>query len=206
MARPRNPERRAELLVAAIDVVQRLGIAGVTLRPLANEIGVAPRTLLYHFGSKEKLLVEVIRDLRRHHAQIAQSLTRVHWEDEPERQLGETVDRLWQEAKLPGARPFLALYFELVSLAIRDPDQYRPLLVDADREWVDAITGYLTRCGIHEEETTAMADTLLIGYRGAVSFALATGRWESAEASIATAVVEVQDRIRDCLAAARRRN
>lgn len=198
MARPRNPERRAELLLAATDVVQRLGIAGVTLRPLANEIGVAPRTLLYHFGSKEKLLVEVIRDLRRHHAQIARSLAEVQMEDEPEQQLGEAVKRLWQQARLPEARPFLALYSELMSLAIRDPDQYRPLLVDADSEWVDAITGYLAHCGIDEDEVPALVDTLLIGYRGAVSFALATGRWESAEASIAAVVVEVQDKIRAC--------
>ena len=37
------------------------GIAGLSLRPLAKAAGTSDRMLLYHFGSKEKLLVELLQ-------------------------------------------------------------------------------------------------------------------------------------------------
>lgn len=195
MVRPRDPQRTADLLAAAADSVQRTGIAGTTLRPLAAELGVAPRTLLYHFGSKEGLLVEVVRALRRRQPTIAELL------DDPARGAGDPVQRLveavaalWREAKGEEARPFLALYFELASSAIRDPERYRPLLLEVDREWGEAISAHLLGCGAAAEEARAIADALLIGYRGALGFALATGRWDAADASILALAADLRRR------------
>lgn len=185
----KNPQRTADLLAAASEVVQRQGIAGTTLRPLAAELGVAPRTLLYHFGSKDDLLVEVIRNLRHQQPHITRLLGD-HTSPglDPPHELGNAIRQLWREAKQEQARPFLALYYELTALAIRDPEQYRPLLIEADREWTESITAYLTRAGIAVEEAHAIVEALLIGYRGALCFALATDQWEAAEASIATLI------------------
>lgn len=196
MARPKNPQRTADLLAAAAEVVQRLGIAGTTLRPLATELGVAPRTLLYHFDSKENLLVEVIRELRHQQPHLAQMLAGTNRGDiEPGRRLGNAIERLWDAAKRPEARPFLALYFEITSLAIRDPEQYRPLLIEVDQDWVDAITNVLVHSGTADEDAHAIADALLIDYRGAVCFALATGRWDAAESSITELIEATQNRM-----------
>ncbi|RVC88911.1 TetR/AcrR family transcriptional regulator, partial [Mesorhizobium sp. M2A.F.Ca.ET.017.03.2.1] len=62
--------RRAELLDASYAYVLDHGLNGLSLRPLAAAIGSSPRVLLYLFGSKEKLLRELL--VRARTEQIAQ--------------------------------------------------------------------------------------------------------------------------------------
>jgi AcrR family transcriptional regulator len=52
---PDSPRKR-ELLEAAYRYVLGNGLAGMSLRPLAREIGSSPRVLLFLFGSKEGLI------------------------------------------------------------------------------------------------------------------------------------------------------
>src|SRR5262249_30023814 len=56
-----GPSPRERLLAAAVDYVAAHGIGEVSLRQLAAALGTSHRMLVYHFGSKEGLLVEVIR-------------------------------------------------------------------------------------------------------------------------------------------------
>jgi AcrR family transcriptional regulator len=56
-ADPQVPSaRREELLELAYAYVLRNGIAGMSLRPLAEAVGSSPRVLLYLFGSKDGLV------------------------------------------------------------------------------------------------------------------------------------------------------
>ena len=64
MSRTADDARRAELLERAVDYVLRQGLAQLSLRPLAKATGSSPRLLLYYFGSKEALVVEIIRRVR----------------------------------------------------------------------------------------------------------------------------------------------
>ena len=52
---------RDRLLVAAVEQAMRGGIADLGLRELAAAIGTSHRRLLYHFGSREGLLVAIAR-------------------------------------------------------------------------------------------------------------------------------------------------
>ena len=61
MSRTADEARRAELLDRAVDYVTRHGLADLSLRPLAKAVRSSPRGLLYYFGSKEELIVEIIR-------------------------------------------------------------------------------------------------------------------------------------------------
>src|SRR5918999_3962144 len=55
-ADPQVPSaRQEELLELAYAYVLRNGIAGMSLRPLAEAVGSSPRVLLYLFGSKDGL-------------------------------------------------------------------------------------------------------------------------------------------------------
>ena len=56
MARPHDPRIADQLLNRIADSVLKRGITGLTLRPLASDLGVSARTLNYHFGGKEQLL------------------------------------------------------------------------------------------------------------------------------------------------------
>jgi AcrR family transcriptional regulator len=65
MARPAEPEKKAELARDAVDVFARLGF-DVPMSRLADELGVKRPTLLYHFPSRghvvEAALVELLTE------------------------------------------------------------------------------------------------------------------------------------------------
>ena len=54
---------RDQLLAAAVDYVLAHGFSNLSLRELAAAIGTSHRMLIYHFGSKEGLLVALIRSV-----------------------------------------------------------------------------------------------------------------------------------------------
>ena len=60
----RHQHRRPELLAGAVEYILDNGVAELTLRPLAEALGVTHATLLRHFGSKEELVKEVITAIR----------------------------------------------------------------------------------------------------------------------------------------------
>ena len=55
--------RREQLLRAAVDYVAGHGISDLSLRQLGAALGTSHRMLVYHFGSKEGLLVAVVREV-----------------------------------------------------------------------------------------------------------------------------------------------
>src|SRR5881275_1356103 len=52
---------RESLLDGAIEYVVQHGLADVSLRTLAAALGTSHRMLIHHFGSKERLWVEIVR-------------------------------------------------------------------------------------------------------------------------------------------------
>ena len=190
MARPHDPRIAPRLLDLAADSLLNRGLHGLTLRPLASDLGVSPRTLLYHFNSKENLIVEAIRHLRRRQPAIRKLL-----EDPPtasataSESISEILGRLWDEARQPQSRPFLALYFELAALSVREPATYRPLIRTLDDDWVHAMSGQLTSRGVPRQKTKVVISTALAGYRGALLLAHTTNDWEAADEAI-TCIIE----------------
>jgi len=58
--RPIDRAKREELLAAAGVVLARTGVVDTSLRTLASEMGTSARMLVYYFGSKEQLILEVM--------------------------------------------------------------------------------------------------------------------------------------------------
>ena len=73
MPRPRDERLRAGLLVAIVDYVLAHGIADLSLRPLAAAVGVTPRTLLYHFGSKDELVLAIVAETGKRQAALLET-------------------------------------------------------------------------------------------------------------------------------------
>jgi AcrR family transcriptional regulator len=68
--RPRGPyakglARRQEILDAAIQVFARRGAGRTSLRAIAQEVGVTHAALIHHFGTLDRLLVEVYQESAR---------------------------------------------------------------------------------------------------------------------------------------------
>jgi AcrR family transcriptional regulator len=63
--RPIAHAKREKLLVAAGSVLARTGVTDTSLRTLAAEMGTSARMLVYYFGSKEQLILEVMNRQQR---------------------------------------------------------------------------------------------------------------------------------------------
>jgi len=61
MARLVDVDRRAELLDSVVRYLAEHGLANVSLRPMAGELGVSVNALVHHFGSKDDLIVAALR-------------------------------------------------------------------------------------------------------------------------------------------------
>jgi AcrR family transcriptional regulator len=57
MPRPANPTLRADILRAALRLVEQKGPAGITMRKVAAELGYSATAIYQHFASKEDLLL-----------------------------------------------------------------------------------------------------------------------------------------------------
>src|SRR5215468_2163842 len=64
MSRPPDPGIRSRLRERAADYVLANGLADFSLRPLARALKTSARMLVYHFGSRENLLREILETLR----------------------------------------------------------------------------------------------------------------------------------------------
>ena len=59
MKRPES-QRRLDLLNASVEYILNHGIADLSLRPLAANVGSKARLLIYHFGTKDSLVTEAM--------------------------------------------------------------------------------------------------------------------------------------------------
>ena len=65
---------RSQIVTLAVEILRAHGLAGLSMRRLATELGVQPGALYYHVASKQQLLVAVGEQLLGDHAaQIATS-------------------------------------------------------------------------------------------------------------------------------------
>lgn len=117
--------RKDELTQALIDCLLQRGLADVSLRPLAAGVGTSARLLVYHFGSKEGLLVEVLGAMQAHVLQAAANLFN---ETKSKGDSPKLLRRFWDWATSEANFPYLKLLYELQILAVQDPATYAPYL------------------------------------------------------------------------------
>src|SRR5258708_24673030 len=56
--------RTAVLVEDLIGYLIRHGVADLSLRPMAAAVGTSARLLIFHFGSKERLLIEALDEMQ----------------------------------------------------------------------------------------------------------------------------------------------
>lgn len=137
MPRPPDPGRRARTLAGAADYVLEHGLSGLSLRPLAAALDTSTRMLLYDFGGKERLVAEVLAEIRRREA----ALLADHVPDgtPPEALLRD----IWGWLSAPERAPFLRLFFEVYADTLAHPDAYPPEVQGMVTDWLDRFAGEL---------------------------------------------------------------
>ncbi|HEY1975132.1 MAG TPA: TetR/AcrR family transcriptional regulator [Candidatus Baltobacteraceae bacterium] len=168
--RPPDEAHRLELLDHAVDYVCRHGISQLSLRPLAKALGTSPRNLLYYFGSKDDLVVEIIRRGR-----ARQQATMANLKLSADLPPGQVSRILWRHWTDPKRLPLMRLFFEIYNLAMSDAARFPGFTERAIEEWLSALEGCSTLPGYSRVNARAFATVLIGGFRGLMLDLAATG-------------------------------
>ncbi len=168
---------KGRLLDAAIEYFATHGTADVSLRALAAALGTSHRMLIYHFGSREGLLLEVVRAVE---AAQLDALARL----EPAQGLAACLYASWLRMSDPALAPFERLYFEVYTAALQGRVWAKPLLETAFEPTAQPLAALLEARGM-PAETARVESRLAVGViRGVLLDLLATGDRACADAAI----------------------
>ncbi len=151
---------RQRLLDKTIDYVSEHGIGDLSLRRLATAIGTSHRMLIYHFGSKDGLLREVVRTVEQQQRDALAEL-----DLDPTLSESETMRRMWQRLSEPSMWPQERLFYELYGNALGGRGS--EFLDDIVESWVAPVAKQLAhRRGYTPTEARAEARLRLAVVRG----------------------------------------
>ncbi|WP_198663908.1 TetR/AcrR family transcriptional regulator [Jiangella endophytica] len=160
---------RERLLRAAVEYVAANGVGERSLRQIAAALGTSHRMLIYHFGSKEGLFVEVVRSMEDRQRELLAELTAA--EDDPI----DTARRFWSRLADPELWPHERLFFELYGRALQGDPAALPLLDGIVETWVTALGASMEQAGVPPEVARPQARLGVAVARGLLLDLLATG-------------------------------
>jgi AcrR family transcriptional regulator len=163
---PSQPESaRDRLLAAAVVIAMQGGIADLSLRELAAAIGTSHRTLLYHFGSRERLLAAVtvaVEEAERATMREADAIS------------ADDARRLWARYSDPALWPQERLFFELYAHALRGRPGTEGFLEHVVTGWLEPLTAAIAESGTDPRTAPAAARLSMAVTRGLLLDLLAT--------------------------------
>jgi len=160
-------QARVRLLRAAVDHALRAGIADLSLRELAAAVGTSHRMLIYHFGSREGLLVAVAQAVEAAERELAFS--------SGPRRSTDDARRFWSRISAPKLWPQERLFFELYVNALLGRPGTEGFLDDVVEAWVEPIAAAAVAAGADERTARADARLNVAVIRGLLLDLLATG-------------------------------
>jgi AcrR family transcriptional regulator len=163
-------DRRAQLVNAAVDYVAAHGIADLSLRGLGTAIGVSHRMLIHYFGSKEHLLVEIVRTSEQRQRDL---LSRLRLE--PGLSPADAARLLWQQLTDPRLAGQERLFFEIYGHALRGRPEAAPVLEGLVNDWLEPLVAAEVAAGADPAAARNRARLGLATVRGLLLDLLATG-------------------------------
>ena len=180
MTRKADQANRSQLLDRIVGYAFVNGVASLSLRPLAKDLGVSPASLLYHFGSKEELTVEILKHAGDRQRELFASMrTR-------EGQTSADVCReVWRVIATPKARPLFRLFFEVYGLALVDRKRFPEFFPAAISNWLGFLEPAYVRAGMSTADARVQATIVLAGFRGFLLDLCATGETKRIDRAVA---------------------
>jgi AcrR family transcriptional regulator len=168
--------RKAMLLESLTAYLVRRGVADLSLRPMAAAVGTSARLLIFHFGSKERLLVEVLDEMQ---ARLQRSLT-----DLPASGPGESrsapLRQFWDWALKEPNFALLRVVYQLHILAAQDHKTYGRYLKRNSLNWLELVQAVLKPA----QRSPALATLIVAVFDGLFIEVVSTGDRRRASAGI----------------------
>ncbi|WP_343232238.1 TetR/AcrR family transcriptional regulator [Mycolicibacterium sp. CBMA 361] len=174
----RFQHRRPELLGAAAEYVLDNGLAELSLRRLAEALGVTHATLLRHFASKDELVLEVAEHIRSDfQARLAGDIDLL-----PGYSVADLARALWSRLCEPREQRQFRLLFELFgSRSLGD----KRLTESMIHSWVESIADRIVASdGWSRQDSQALATLLLAQFRGLQLDLMLTGERARVDAAL----------------------
>lgn len=168
--------QRDRLLSAALDYARDNASPDFSLRALAAAIGTSHRMLVYHFGSREGLLIEIVRAFE---AEQCARMTALLEDDS--RPLKERLNQLWRGFCAPEMHPREKLFFEVYAYALQGRDETREFLLELVEAWLAPLETVAARIGVDPDAQHASARLFLAVTRGLLFSLLASGNLRDVE-------------------------
>jgi AcrR family transcriptional regulator len=160
---------RQRLLDEAIEYVAANGMSDVSLRALAAALGTSHRMLIFHFGSKEGLWVEIIRTVERRQRELLGEIL-----PDPSEPVGEAMRAWWKHISDPSLWPNERLFFEVYGQALQGRPHTTELLDGIVESWLEPISAINVALGVPEPLARAHARLGIAVTRGLLLDLLAT--------------------------------
>jgi AcrR family transcriptional regulator len=167
--------RKAVLLESLIAYLVKRGIADVSLRPMAAAVGTSARLLIFHFGSKERLLVEVLDEMQ---ARLQRSLGQLL--EEPSAARAAPLRQFWDWALKDANFAQLRVVYELHILAAQDHRTYGRYLKRNSLNWLELVQAALKP----SQRSPALATLIVAVFDGLFIEVVSTGDRRRASAAI----------------------
>jgi AcrR family transcriptional regulator len=165
---------RQKLLDAAIEYVAANGLGDLSLRTLAAAIGTSHRMLIFHFGSKDQLWIEMVRTVDRRQRERLSEMLRELVPD-PSQPPRDAMRTWWRHISGPELWSNERLFFELYGQALQGRPHAAEFLDGIVTDWVDAIAEINMAWGAPEPLARAHARLGIAVGRGLLLDLLATG-------------------------------
>lgn len=174
-------DRRAELLDSIVDSLLENGVSDLSLRPLAEAVGTSARLLIYHFDTKENLLVCALREVR---SRVERALAAL-----PDRKAsGSSEDallRFWTWATEETNQNYFRLLFEVDGLCMYDQLRFsREARLDSTSVWLKLIGGASAETAVMGKASAAHATLIMATITGLLQDFLSTGERERTTAAL----------------------
>lgn len=150
MGRKPDPRIKAELLENIANYILQHGLQDFSLRSLAAALGTTARMLLYHFNSKENLIVEVL--LYGQQQQQAVFTNLLSTQASP----SQALRALWQHFISKEMAPLIRLTLELEVMSMQGKTEYQQFAQETLRGWISLVSAQMAG------SSTASA-TLVVG-------------------------------------------
>jgi len=169
---------RERLLAGAIAHVSEHGVGEISLRAMAAALGTSHRMLIYHFGSREGLLIEVIRTVEEQQRMALATIL-----EDADMPPAEIMRRMWARVADPALWPNERLFFEVYAQALQGSPHALPLLDGIVDAWVEPLAA-LVAPDRAKDEARAEARLGVAVVRGLLLDLLATGDREAVDAAM----------------------
>jgi AcrR family transcriptional regulator len=167
---------KARLLEATMAYVAQNGVSELSLRQVAAAIGTSHRMLVYHFGSKDGLLVELVREIEQRQLSAVRALF-----SDPGVSVSHLMRQSWSRLADPVMWPQERLFFEVYGHAVQGRPHAAALLNDVVDAWLEPLAAILQREGLAKAEAVAEARLAVAVTRGLLLDLLATEDRDAAD-------------------------